>query len=150
MIIHSCTVAIISNGTPPPLDPPTIVSICLNTVATDQWAVFSESAKRSDKGSHTQLLLNRIYAPRGAEGWSLKDVQRSNNNPAAAVAEQKGKDQEDESKTIYALRSQINGLKSQWKGRKSMQKWLKKEKNWEAERGLRPSRGREIEFHIGK
>lgn len=24
---------------------------------------FSKSAKRSDKGSHTQLLLNRIYAP---------------------------------------------------------------------------------------
>lgn len=149
MIIQSCTVAIISKGTPHPLDPPHYCIHLLKTCGHRPVSWFSRS--RGDTKAHTHAVAFKqdLCSESSAEGWGPKDVQRSNNNPAAAVTEWKGKDQEDESKTIYALWSHMNGLTSQWKERKSMQNY-KKRKNWEAEKGLRPSRGREIEFHIGK
>lgn len=46
---------------------PSYPSICSNSAAIDQWAVFFLQIClvkwQSDRGSHTQLLLNRIYAP---------------------------------------------------------------------------------------
>lgn len=86
MVIHGYTVAIISNGTFHPLDP--FLSIHLLKQCNHRpVGCFCKSAQRSDRGSHTELHLNRIYAPNHLQRGGVPKMSNNNNNHTNSTVE---------------------------------------------------------------
>lgn len=160
VIIHGYTDAIISNRTLHPLDPPHFLSIYLFKLCNCGprryflFCVCANLLRGSDEDSHTQLPLNRICTPShlqrggGPSDIHHKHKQLSRDRCAHPPRTTRTSQNRFPFPNISCDWAQIMTNKSREKKRERRGREGREES--EAQRGLEPDRGREIEFHMGK